>query len=55
VQSVVGQLEVARAWGSRDNWGAALGQLYLPWGVVAMSTGYVWVADHGNHRLSLLR
>ena len=52
VQGVAGQLEGARAWGSR---GAALGQLNYPWGVVAMSTGGVWVADYNNHRLCLLR
>ena len=51
LQGVVGQLEGARAWGSQ---GAALGQLNGPYGVVAMSTGGVWVADNGNHRLCLL-
>ena len=51
VQGVAGQLEGARAWGSQ---GAALGQLNNPEGVVAMSTGGVWVADHNNHRLCLL-
>ena len=50
-QGVAGQLEGARAWGSR---GAALGQLNVPFGVVAMSTGGVWVADRKNHRLCLL-
>ena len=51
VQGVAGQLEGARAWGSQ---GAALGQLDGPEGVVAMSTGGVWVADRYNHRLCLL-
>jgi hypothetical protein len=51
VQGVAGQLEGARAWGSQ---GAALGQLDNPFGVVAMSTGGVWVADNSNHRLCLL-
>ena len=51
VQGVAGQLEGARAWGSR---GAALGQLSGPCGVVAMSTGGVWVADEYNYRLCLL-
>jgi hypothetical protein len=51
VQGVAGQLVGARAWGSE---GAALGQLQNPYGVVAMSTGGVWVADQGNHRLCLL-
>ncbi len=51
MQGVAGQLEGARAWGSR---GAALGQLNNPHGVVAMSTGAVWVADSDNHRLCLL-
>jgi hypothetical protein len=44
-------LEGARAWGSQ---GAALGQLNRPFGVVAMSTGAVWVVDRLNHRLCLL-
>ena len=51
MQGVAGQLEGARAWGSR---GAALGQLNYPDGVVAMSTWGVWVADKENHRLCLL-
>ena len=51
VQGVAGQLEGARAWGSQ---GAALGHLYEPYGVVAMSAGGVWVADQGNYRLCLL-
>ncbi len=51
VQGVAGQLEGARAWGSR---GAALGQFYEPYGVVAMSAGGVWVVDQENHRLCLL-
>ena len=51
VQGVAGQLEGARAWGSQ---GAALGQLNQPCSVVAMSSGGVWVADAGNHRLCLL-
>ena len=51
MQGVAGQLEGARAWGSQ---GVALGQLNNPFGVVAMSTGGVWVADCSNHRLCLL-
>ena len=51
VQGVAGQLVGAWAWGSQ---GAALGQLNYPFGVVAMSTGGVWVADRNNHRLCLL-
>ena len=51
MQGVAGQLEGARAWGSQ---GAALGQLNYPNGVVAMSTGGVWVADGHNCRLCLL-
>ncbi len=51
VQGVAGQLEGARAWGTE---GVALGQLINPFGVVAMSTGGVWVVDVGNHRLCLL-
>ena len=51
MQGVAGQLEGARAWGSQ---GAALGQLKHPDGVVAMSTGGVWVVDECNHRLCLL-
>jgi hypothetical protein len=48
---VDGQLEGARARGSQ---GAALGQLNFPFGVVAMSTGAVWVVDEYNHRLCWL-
>ena len=51
MQGVAGQLEGARAWGGR---GAALGQLNYPYGVVAMSTGGVWVVDSDNYRLCLL-
>ncbi len=51
-QGVAGQLEGARAWGSL---GKALGQLYCPNGVVAMSAGGVWVSDCENNRLCLLR
>ncbi len=42
----------ARAFGSRS---AQLGQVYFPYGVIATSTGDVWVADQGNHRLVVLR
>ncbi len=52
VQGVAGQLEGARAWGSQ---GVALGQLYEPYGLVAMSAGGVWVADKYNQRLCMLR
>jgi hypothetical protein len=51
VQNIAGQLEGARAWGTE---GAALGQLSLPIGVVAMSAGGVWLSDYSNHRLCLL-
>ena len=51
VQGAAGQFEGARAWGSQ---GAALGQLCIPFAVVAMSAGGVWVADGRNHRLCLL-
>ena len=51
MQGVAGQLEGARAWGSK---GAALGQLNGPNGVVAMSAEGVWVVDSHNNRLSLL-
>ncbi len=52
IQGVDAQLVDARAWGGQ---GAALGQLDVPNGVVAMSTGAVWVADQGNCRLCLLQ
>ncbi len=35
--------------------GAGPGQLAHPWGLVASSDGALWVADTGNHRLSLFR
>ena len=42
---------VVYMWDSR---GAALWQFEGPIGVVAMSTGAVWVADGDNNRLCLL-
>ena len=35
--------------------GSGLGQLALPTGVVASGDGSLWVAEEGNHRLSLFR
>ncbi len=35
--------------------GSGPGQLSEPWGVVASSDGSLWVAERGNHRLSLFR
>ena len=41
----------ARAWGSQGN---QLGQLNDPDGIVVTAAGAVWVAEIGNHRLSLM-
>ena len=35
--------------------GSGPGQLSQPWGVVASDDGSLWVAEDGNHRLSLFR
>jgi hypothetical protein len=35
--------------------GSVPGQLFGPWGVVASVDGSLWVAEGGNHRLSLIR
>ena len=58
-------LHDARAWGTGNDdsddendddqvVAPALGQLNFPHGVVAMSSGGVWVADFDNHRICLL-
>ena len=65
LQGAVGVLHDARAWGTGNDdsddesnedqvVAPALGQLNCPEGVVAMSSGGVWVADRDNNRICLL-